>query len=125
MMLIATWIYLGLSVLVLLFLAALIVGAPWGELTLGGKWRGPLPMKVRLIPLLSIGIIAFFMVIVLARSGLRFPTLSEFSAKGIWIVVAYNVLGVVANSLTPSPRERRLWVPVLIAMLTTSLILAF
>ena len=51
MMLIATWIYLGLSVLVLLFLAALIVGAPWGELTLGGKWRGALPMKVRLIPL--------------------------------------------------------------------------
>ncbi|WMW79304.1 hypothetical protein RF679_11660 [Undibacterium cyanobacteriorum] len=120
----AAIVFTALSVFVILFQLALVFGAPWGEWTLGGKWRGALPARVRLIPVISIFIIAFFVGIALARAGVAMQAWSEWSQKGIWIVVAYCALGVVANSATPSKRERRLWVPVLVVLLSSSLYLA-
>lgn len=120
----AAIVFSALSVFVILFQLALVFGAPWGEWTLGGKWRGVLPARVRLIPIISMGMIAFFVAIVLARAGIGMLTLSDWSQKGIWIVVAYCALGLIANAATPSIRERRLWVPVLVVLLSSSLYLA-
>lgn len=120
----AAIVFSALSIFVILFQLALVFGAPWGEWTLGGKWRGALPARVRLIPIVSIVIIAFFVAIVLARAGIALLPWSDLSQQGIWFVVAYCALGVVANSATPSKRERRLWVPVLLVMLSLSLYLA-
>ena len=78
---IATYVFCLLSIFVIGFQIALVMGAPWGELTLGGKWRGRLPSSARLFPLLSIAILVFFVALVLARSGLAVANLSEFSAK--------------------------------------------
>lgn len=109
---------------VVLFQLALALGAPWGELTLGGRWRGPLPARARLIPLLSVALLVVFGSVVLERAGLRWPGLPAYPQWCVWLVVGYCALGCVANTLTPSPRERRLWLPVVVGMLTCSLVVA-
>jgi len=42
----------------------------------------------------------------------------------VWVVVAYCAVGTVANAVTPSRPERRLWLPVVAAMLLCSLVVA-
>jgi hypothetical protein len=107
------------------FQLALLCGAPWGELTLGGRWPGRLPAKVRLIPLVSLLLLAGLAAVVLARAGLALPGLGEQADWLVWGVVGYCALGCLANAATPSRRERRLWLPVVIAMLICSLVVAW
>jgi len=109
-----------LALLVCLFQLALICGAPWGEITLGGRWRGALPWRVRLIPLLSILLLLAFCGVVWARAGLGFASWQGVAGSLIWVVVGYTALGVLVHIATPSPRERRTWLPVLLLMLASS-----
>ena len=104
------------------FQLALACGAPWGELTLGGKYQGQLPRHIRLIPVLSSVLLIGFALIVVARAGLAFANISAASHAWIWVVVGYCVLGAIANTITPSRRERAVWLPVLIVMLVSSTI---
>ena len=62
------------------FQMALALGAPWGELTLGGRWRGRLLPKVRVIPLLSLVLLSFSSAVILARAGFEIPFLQEQSS---------------------------------------------
>jgi hypothetical protein len=59
--------------------------------------------------------------IVLARSGLTLPGFQATSRPLIWVVVAYCGLGCVLNAITPSPRERAIWLPVVAGLFATSL----
>ena len=106
------------------FHLALVLGAPWGELTLGGRWKGRLPAKARLIPLLSIVLLAFFSAVLLARAGFAVPFLPGPPRTLAWIVVGYCALGAVANAVSPSKRERNLWLPVVLGLLGLSLYVA-
>lgn len=106
------------------FQIALFFGAPWGELTLGGKYSGALPGRARLIPVVSAFLLIGFGVIVVSRAGLAFPGLRGVSTYIVWIVVAYCALGCVANAITPSRRERKLWLPVVVVLLVASVIVA-
>jgi multisubunit Na+/H+ antiporter MnhB subunit len=105
-----------------LFQLALACGVPWGEFTLGGKYRGRLPRAARVIPAVSAALILGFVLIVLARAGLAFPNVGPASQKWIWGVAGYCALGSIANAVTPSRRERALWLPVLILMLGSSIV---
>ncbi|MBM4204769.1 MAG: hypothetical protein FJ194_11555 [Gammaproteobacteria bacterium] len=118
------WMFTTLSVLTILFQIALAFGAPWGEFTMGGKHRGVLPGMWRLIPVVSTLILAGFIFIVLVRAGVILDDWKPLSHTLIWIVVGYSVLGCIANSATPSPRERMVWLPVVIVLSATSLIVA-
>lgn len=122
--LLSAWTFGVLTAVAILFQLALGLGAPWGELTLGGRHRGVLPGVWRLVPLGSAVALAAFLVVVLARAGAAFTAWSEQSRPLIWVVVGYCALGCLANAATPSPRERRLWLPVVIVMLATSLTIA-
>jgi hypothetical protein len=104
------------------FQVALAFGAPWGEFTLGGKYPGQLPRFVRIIPIVSGALLTGFLVIVLARAGLAFTYIRAASYGVIWVVVVvvYCVVGVVANLVTPSRRERALWFPIVELMLGRS-----
>jgi hypothetical protein len=42
----------------------------------------------------------------------------------IWVVVAISVASVVLNVITPSPGERRIWVPVTVVIFVCSLFVA-
>jgi hypothetical protein len=98
-----------------LFQLALVAGAPWGALTQGGRVPGVLPIHARLLALLSaIALVGFVHVVRSHAAGRRhYP-------RAIKVVVAYCVLGVVANAATPSSAERQLWLPVVTLMLLTS-----
>lgn len=113
-----------LSAFTIGFQIALGFGAPWGKLTLGGKYPDVLPMKARVIPVISTVVLAFFAAIVLTRAGLIRPDLLEPSRIAIWLPVTYLALGLVLNSITKSKPERRLWVPVILVMLASALIVA-
>jgi hypothetical protein len=118
---------IGFAVLasaVIVFQLALVLGAPWGELTLGGRYRGALPLRLRAVPLASAVLIGGFSAIVLARAGLAFASLQGASGSLVWFVVAYCAAGVLANAATPSRRERALWLPVVGAMLLASAVVA-
>jgi len=120
----AALLFVFISAAACLFQVALILGAPWGELTLGGRWRGPLPLRARILAGVSLALLLAFAVIITARAGLAFQNVQAFALTWSWVVVGYFVLGSVANAVTPSPRERAIWLPVVLGMLLLSIIVA-
>jgi len=106
------------------FQIALALGAPWGEFTLGGRWRGRLPTRVRVVPLLSVLLLIGFSAVILARSGFEVPLVQQHSQSLAWVVVGDSALGSMVNAVTPSRRERKLWLPVVFSMLALSLFVA-
>lgn len=121
---ISALLFVTLVAAVTVFQVALVLGAPLGEFTLGGKYRGRLPAAIRLVPALSALLLCGFAAVVVARAGLAFPELSGPAPVLIWLVVAYCAVGALANFFTPSQRERAIWFPVVLLMLITSFIVA-
>ena len=113
-----------LAAAVVLFQFALICGAPFGQITLGGKYPGRLPPIVRLVPAFSAVLLCGFALVVVARAGIGWPALAASSRTLVWFVVAYCAAGVLANFFTPSRHERRVWLPVVLLMLVSSSIVA-
>lgn len=109
---------------VVVFHLAMIVGAPWGYLTMGGRWPGRLPVPARLLPLASATLIVILAVIVLARAGIIAGPGWAGSGAAIGAALALSVVAVIANAATPSPLERRLWLPVTLLMLGAAVIVA-
>lgn len=106
------------------FQFALACGAPWGRLTWGGQFPGRLPARMRIVAVVSAVLLLSFIVIVQVRAGLIAPLWQPISRKLIWIVVAYCGAGAIANAITPSRWERIVWLPVVIALLVTSVLTA-
>lgn len=121
---IAALLFVAASCVVGAFQMALALGAPWGEFTLGGRWRGRLPLAVRLIPLLSVVLLVCFCAVVLARANVALPQYQQLSQTLMWFVVGYCALGSIANVATPSKRESKLWLPVVLMMLASSVVVA-
>lgn len=92
----------------------LFFGAPWGVLTLGGKWPGTLPARMRPVALLQGTLLVAMAIVVLDRVALvDLP----IPAAAFPVTVGITALSCVANWATPSLPERRLWGPVTLAML--------
>lgn len=121
---VATLVFLCLALMVCLFQAALVLGAPWGVRTLGGRWVGRLPVAGRIIAALSFLLMLAFALVVCARAGWVLADWRDTARLWIWIVVAYCALGTVANAATRSRQERRTWLPVVGLMLLSSLVVA-
>ena len=123
-MIIAAYVFIGLSLIVVAFQIALAFGAPWGEYTMGGRNPGKLPIGFRIAAVSQAGVILFFDLVVLTRVGLIFPQMASLSRTLIWFVVGFFVLGSLMNILTPSKKERNLWAPVNLVMLALSVFIA-
>lgn len=121
---VAAKIFIALTVVVVAFQLALVVGAPWGELTMGGAYPGPLPPRMRAAAAVSALLLIAFGAIVASRAGLALPRWSRLARRLIWVVVAYTVVGVVLNAATPSARERMLWLPVALVLAWCALTVA-
>ena len=120
----AAVLFAVLSGVVIAFQIALALGAPWGEFTLGGRHRGVLPGAWRLVPVFSAVLLAGFVVVVFARAGIGFEPWRDVAHPLVWVVVGYSAVGCIANAVTPSARERRIWLPVVALMLASSLVVA-
>jgi len=81
-------------------------------------------MKVRAIPLFSLLLLLGFGAVILARAGFALPLVQPHAHSLAWLVVGYCALGTIVNAITPSKRERNLWLPVLLCMLILSVLVA-
>ena len=109
---------------VIILQLGLALGMPWGEYSMGGKFPGKYPPALRVVCLFEIILLAFLASIVLAKAKLPLPGLYDFSQTAIWFVVGFSALSFILNSITPSRKERRLWQPVAVFLLLTSLFAA-
>ncbi|MDC7238676.1 MAG: hypothetical protein PQJ45_12990 [Sphaerochaetaceae bacterium] len=120
---ISVYAFIVLTALVILFQLCLAAGLPWGAASMGGKFKGKYPKKMRIVAILNSFLLAFFIIIILSRSTFAFSSLFSFSKIAIWFLVAFFVIGTVMNSITPSKIER-IWAPVTLLQFITSLIIA-
>lgn len=119
----AAIVFTVLTATVILFQLGLAIGMPWGLASMGGKFPGKYPPKMRIVAIVNMVILSLLAIIVLSRAGLVFPQLAAVSAIGIWFVVAFSGFGTIMNTITPSKIER-IWAPVAAIQLIASLIVA-
>ncbi len=112
------------TVFAVAFQLALALGAPWGEYAMGGRYPGQYPREMRVAAVGQAALLAALAVFVLSAAGLVLPTMADTLPLLIWAVVVFSAFSLAVNAISPSPRERRIWVPVAIVLLVTSLIVA-
>jgi hypothetical protein len=120
----AAIVFTLVTIVAIVFQVALALGAPWGEYTMGGRYRGRLPQEMRIAAVGQAALLAALAVFVLSSAGLVLPTMADTLPLLIWAVVVFSGFSLTVNAISPSRDERRIWVPVAIVMLVTSLIVA-
>ncbi len=117
----AAWIYAGLTAVVVCFHLGVVLGMPWGHLTMGGRWPGVLPQAGRIMAATNSVVLSALAVLMLSRAGvLALPA----PGWAIWGIVAFLGLSVVMHVLTPSAAERALWLPQIVVMLVCAVVVA-
>ena len=122
---ISAWIVIVTLAFVALFQFALVLGAPMGEYAFGGAHSGKLPARYRAASAVSILIYAAIAGHYLAQLGVLpklLPTTMNDLAN--WAVVAFNLVGLVLNSISRSKLERQFWVPVMLLLTICSALVA-
>ncbi|HOJ77731.1 MAG TPA: hypothetical protein PLZ08_09605 [Bacillota bacterium] len=100
------YIFIGLTVCVTIFQLLLALGAPWGEFTMGGRFPGKLPVKMRIAALVQIVILLLFATIVISKAGIAFGPFFKVAKVGIWFVLAFFIFGSIVNLSSPSKKEK-------------------
>jgi hypothetical protein len=120
----AAKLFITLMTTVVAFQLALAAGAPWGEFTMGGRYRGRLPPSMRLAAFGAAVLLAAFAVVVAARASLALRSWQRTSRWLVWVVVAFSIVSVVLNTMTTSVRERAVWLPVTLVLTACALTVA-
>jgi hypothetical protein len=110
---IAAFFYILIIAIVVLFQLCLIFGAPWGQITQGGRYQGTLPVGGRVAAALSIPILIFMGASITSAAGLV-PNWAGWTA---YAAIAVQALSTTLNWITPSQKERILWGPITSIML--------
>ena len=90
---------------------------------MGGRYPGKYPPKMRVVAVVNMLILGFIAAVVLSEANLMFTQLNPISSIGIWVIVVFFIIGTIMNTITPSKIER-IWAPVALIQLTTSIIVA-
>jgi hypothetical protein len=120
----AALLYAAVSAGVVAFQLALAAGAPWGAYAMGGAFPGQFPPALRIAALVQAALIAGMATIVMSRAGLVLAGWSRVSRWLVWVVVALTAVSLVLNLITPSAGERAIWVPILLILLASSVVVA-
>jgi hypothetical protein len=112
-----------LTGVVIIFQGCLAAGLPWGEASMGGKYPGKYPPKMRVVAVVNMLVLAFIAAIVLSEAHLLFPQLNSFSRIAIWVISVFFLASTIMNAISPSKKER-FWTPVALIQLITCLIVA-
>ncbi len=119
----AALIFTILSGIIVIFQLCLFAGLPWGAASMGGKFPGKYPAKMRFVALINAFLLIFIAIIVISCANIYFPQMKSFSDKAIWGVVIFSFIGTIMNTITPSKIER-IWAPVILTQLICSLYIA-
>ena len=104
----AAILYISITVLVIFFQFGLVFGAPLGEFTQGGRFKGALPISGRVIAALSIPLLMFMALSIASVVGFVF----EWDRWTAIATIAFQGVTVILNWITPSRKEKLLWGPV-------------
>jgi hypothetical protein len=119
----SAYIFSVFAAIVIIFQGCLAAGLPWGAASMGGKYPGKYPPHMRGVAVVNMLILALVTAVILSAADVAFPQLKSYTGTGIWAVVAFFVFGTITNIITPSKIER-IWIPVNLILLATSLIIA-
>lgn len=114
-------IFSALIGIVVIFQLLLAAGMPWGSYAMGGKFPGKYPPPMRVASVIQAVILIFIAYIVLSKSGLILPGWYSFAKTAIWFVVGFSAVATILNLITRSVWERRIWAPVSLLLLITSI----
>ena len=117
----AAILYALIIALVVLFQVCLIFGAPWGQITQGGRYEGSLPVGGRLVATLSVPTLIFMAASIISAAGLV-PNWTDWTA---YAAIAVQALSTTLNWITPSQKERFLWGPITCIMLLLAAYVVF
>jgi hypothetical protein len=122
--LIAALLFALATLVVIGFQVALAAGAPWGSYAMGGQRAGQAPPAMRAAALVQAALLALLAGIVLDAGGVLALGWTVAIPWLAWIPVIASLASAIANAATRSSVERRLWLPVAIVMLLSSIIVA-
>ena len=91
---------------------------------MGGAFPGRFPPPMRVAAVVQAVVIALLAVAVLSAAGLVLPDLAVSFPWLVWVAVVVSALAVVLNAISRSAGERRIWVPVSLVLLVSSLLVA-
>jgi len=121
----AALLYTIISAGVVVFQIALAAGAPWGAFAMGGAFPGQFPPTLRIAALVQAALLVGMALVVLARAEIVLPRWLRASRWLVWFVVAFAVVSLFLNSITPSAGERAIWAPTALLLLLSSAAVAF
>ncbi len=108
-----------------LFQLALVLGAPLGEYAFGGQRAGVLPPGFRVASFFSMVFALAIAGHYLAQLGVLTPMLAPDLSQVInWGLVGFAALSAIANNITRSQKEKRLWGGPTVATLIAAVIIA-
>ena len=120
---IAATVFTILTGIVIIFQGCLAAGLPWGAASMGGKYPGKYPPKMRIVAIINMLVLGFAAAIVLSAADILFSQLKPIVRVGIWFVVGFYSIATILNTITPSKIER-IWAPVALLQAITSSIVA-
>ena len=106
--LITAYLYVVILGAAAVFQLCLIFGAPWGEYTQGGRYKGTLPVNGKIAAGFSIPILIFLGASISSAAGL-IPVWERWTA---YVAIAIQSLNTILNWISPSQKEKLLWGPV-------------
>lgn len=106
------------------FQVALALGAPWGAYAMGGAFPERFSPALRVAAMVQAAAIALLALIVLSAAGLALPSLVQALPWLVWLPVAFSAISLGRNAASRSAGERRIWVPVALVLLASSLAVA-
>jgi hypothetical protein len=113
------------QILVALFQLALVLGAPMGEYAFGGQNVGKLPPRFRIGSSISFVVLLAIAGHYFAQAGVFTPLLApDLNSVVNWVLVGFNVLGLIMNAISRSKKERTMWVPVLLLSVVLAVVVA-
>lgn len=121
---IAATVFALTAAAVVAFQLALAAGAPWGAYAMGGAVPGRFPPVLGVLAVAQAVVIALLAAVVLSHAGLAMPGIAAAAPWAIWVVVLFSIVAVALNAASRSAGERRLWVPVSLVLLASSLTVA-
>ena len=108
-----------------LFQIAIVLGAPLGEYAYGGQNPGILKLPFRIASVFSALVMVAIAGHYLAQLGVFTPLLDQAgNSIANWGFAVFAGLSAIANNITRSQKEKRLWGGTTIAMLLAAVIVA-
>jgi hypothetical protein len=91
---------------------------------MGGSFPGRFPPPLRVAAVVQGVVIGLLAVVVLSDAGVVVPEIAAAFPWLVWVPVAVSGLAVALNAISRSAGERRIWVPVAVVLLVSSLVVA-